>query len=357
MKVCMIVPNKFVKGGISSVTNGYRQNNYFNNKVNIKYIESYIDGNKIKKFFKALFSYFEFLFYIIFNRPDIVHIHSSFGPSFYRKKVFIDIAYIFKIKIINHIHGADFTSFYINASNKKKRIIKKTYNKCDYLIALSEEWKENLSIIVKKDKIKIVENYCITKANSIRSSNLNNTVLFLGEICERKGCFNIPKIAFEIKKHIPNIRFIIAGQGTLNNENKFKLLINEYNLKENIQMVGWIRDQEKNDALSKSDVFLLPSYNEGMPMAILDAMGYSLPIVSTNVGGIPQIVINGVNGFVCDPSNYLEIANLIIKILTDDKLYSQMSKKSYDLAIEKYSIKQNLDKILEIYNSLINHSN
>lgn len=64
--------------------------------------------------------------------------------------------------------------------------------------------------------------------------------------------------------------------------------------KDNVEFPGWIRNEQKKQYLREADIFLLPSYNEGMPMAILDAMGCGLPIVSTDVGGIPKIVRQGI---------------------------------------------------------------
>ena len=193
MKICMIVPNSTVKGGIAAVVNGYREHN-FGERYRITYVESYCDGSKMRKLLKALGSYFCFLKVIITNRPDLIHIHSSFGPSFYRKMPFIYLGKMFRIPIINHIHGAEFDPFYGKASEQKKRLIQKVYRKCTRLIALSDEWKKNLKLIVPEDKITVLPNYCIVpeKVNPERKRQ----ILFLGEIGKRKGCFDIPDILF-----------------------------------------------------------------------------------------------------------------------------------------------------------------
>lgn len=352
MKVCMIVPNRMVKGGISSVTNGYRDSEYLNNKVKIKFVESYTDGNKIKKILKALIAYIQYLFLLIFFKPDIVHIHSSFGPSFYRKKIFIDIAYFFKVKIVNHIHGADFDEFYINASEKKKRKVKKNYNKCNVLIALSQEWKDKLSNIVNSNKIIIIHNYCVIKEGISRTENKNNTVLFLGEIGQRKGCFDIPYIAKKVKESIPTIKFVIAGKGKEYDELQFNKMLKELEISNCVSMPGWIRSNEKDKALLKADLFLLPSYNEGMPMSILDAMGYGLPIISTKVGGIPQIVIDNYNGYTFEPGDVDDMAKGIVQILQNEDIYKMMAKNSYELANNEYSLKRHVDHVISMYESL-----
>ena len=118
-RVCMVVPNRMVKGGIAAVVNGYR-GSQLEKDYEITYVESYKDGSKFDKLLKGICGYFHFAYVLMFHKPDLVHIHSSFGPSFYRKMPFIYMASWRKIPIINHIHGADFDEFYVNAPEGKK---------------------------------------------------------------------------------------------------------------------------------------------------------------------------------------------------------------------------------------------
>ena len=219
MKICMIVPNSTVKGGIAAVVNGYREHN-FGERYRITYVESYCDGSKMRKLLKALGSYFCFLKVIITNRPDLIHIHSSFGPSFYRKMPFIYLGKMFRIPIINHIHGAEFDPFYGKASEQKKRLIQKVYRKCTRLIALSDEWKKNLKLIVPEDKITVLPNYCIVpeKVNLERKRQ----ILFLGEIGKRKGCFDIPDILEKANLRGLDATMVFAGAGSREDEEALK---------------------------------------------------------------------------------------------------------------------------------------
>ena len=174
---------------IASVVNGYRGSK-LEKDYDITYVESYTDGSKLTKLFKGISGYIQFIKVLLTNKPDIVHIHSSFGPSFYRKMPFIYMASWAKIPIVNHIHGADFDEFYVNASESKKKKIKKIYEKCSVLIALSEEWKERLSQIVSPSKISVIENYSILHEDALKQRlerECNNTVLFLGELGKRKA--------------------------------------------------------------------------------------------------------------------------------------------------------------------------
>ena len=104
-KVCMVVPSFSAKGGIASVVSGYR-GSALEKAYDIRYIETYSDVSKAKKLWKAVASYFKFIHLLIFWKPDMVHIHSSFGASFYRKLPFIWLSSWFHIPIVNHIHGS-----------------------------------------------------------------------------------------------------------------------------------------------------------------------------------------------------------------------------------------------------------
>lgn len=347
-KICMVVPNESVKGGIAAVVNGYRGSR-LEQDFDILYVQSYVDGNKAQKLLKAIGGYISFLKVLCGNRIDVVHIHSSFGPSFYRKLPFIWMASMAKIPIINHIHGADFTSFYVNASVGKKRLIHKVYEKCSIIIALSDEWRENLSQIVPREKIAVIENYSILHEEAMgrkRKKEEPYQVLFLGEIGERKGCFDIPYVVKDVVKEVPNVVFVLGGVGKID---EVMQLARKCHCSDYITFPGWVVDKKKDKLLKESDLFFLPSYNEGMPMSILDAMGYGLPVVSTNVGGIPKIVQNQRNGASILPGDKEGFAKNIIEILTHEEKRVAYGKESYEVVKKQYSLDSHINRLEQIY--------
>lgn len=346
-KVCMVVPSFTAKGGITSVVNGYR-NSQLTEDYDVRFIETYCDGSAIQKTSKALSAYLKFIYTVFFWKPNLVHVHTSFGGSFYRKAVIIEIASLAKIPVVNHVHGADFDEFYRKKSQKKKKTIEKIYNKCIKTIALSEEWKKNLAEIVPEQTIRVVENYGVLREDLIKDKFTkpnNKLILFLGFICERKGCFDIPAIVDQVCRKIPDARFILGGSGEI--EKVKQKLSAKY--KDNVVFPGWIRNEQKKQYLREADIFLLPSYNEGMPMAILDAMGCGLPIVSTDVGGIPSIVRNNINGFTFIPGDVEGMAAAIIEILKNSKLANKLSENSAKIIAEEYSLKSHIDAVEKLY--------
>lgn len=349
-KVCMIVPSFSAKGGISTVVNGYK-GSALEEDYDINYIESYCDGNKVEKILKAIRAYLIFFKEMTTNKPNIVHIHSSFGGSFFRKLPFIYMASWRKIPIINHIHGSEIQSLYINAGAKKKRLVEKCFDKCRYLVVLSEEWKNNLEVINCKTEKEVIENYSAIHRDSVIKKNHSvKNILFLGFITELKGCFDIPDIAQRVIAQNPNVKFILAGTGDIEN---LKLLIDSLGIDEHFLFPGWVKREEKEQLLKNADIFFLPSYTEAMPMSILEAMGYGLPIIATNVGGIPQLVENGKNGYLTDPGDIDAFVGNILQLINSDELIYNMGKESMEKADEKYSLDKHITKISVLYQKVL----
>ena len=354
-KVCMVVPSFTAKGGIVSVVNGYK-NSELEQKYHVKYIETYCDGNKLCKACKSILSYMNFIYLLLFWRPDLVHVHSSFGASFFRKLPFIFLSSFLNIKIINHIHGSDIDSLYTNASKEKQKLVIKTFKKCDKVIVLSEEWIKRYNGIIDYSKIEVVENYSILHEEAFeKRNNENKQILFLGFLSKDKGCFDIPSILKKVTETIPNITLVMAGSGEKRDIEKIKNEIKINEISSNVVLPGWIKGKEKRLLLENSDVFLLPSYREAMPMSILEAMGYGMAIVSTDVGGIPQLIKNGINGFMLKPGDITGIANALIEILSKDSNLKEMGNESLNIVKNKYSLEIHLRKIMNIYESVLSN--
>lgn len=356
-KICMIVQQRDVQGGIAAVIEGY-YGSRLEEDYDVRYVEGYRDGNKLQKIMKFISGYMSFCKIIRKDRPDIVHIHSSFGPSFTRKRFYINKAAKSGIQIVNHIHGADFDSFYENASEKKKQLIAETYSKCRRIVVLSEEWKKRIAKIVSEDRIRVIENYSIPRKSEDVSAHFENRyrnkkVLFLGEIGKRKGAYDIPKIVESVCNRVPDARFVIAGSGDVEG---VRALINSKYM-QSVSFPGWLRGTAKEAELWDSSLFLLPSYNEGLPMSILDAMGYALPIVSTDVGGISKLVYTDddgmCNGKLFTPGDTEGMADAITDYLNNKDIQLKAGKKSLEIVNKKYSFETHLAKLEKVYEELV----
>lgn len=347
-RICMVGPDPKVMGGIAAVVTGYLSSSMARD-YNIKYISSHKDGSKFKKLMVAGKAYLTFIWMCIFNKPDIIHIHSSFGASFYRKMIFIIIGKLFSVPVVNHIHGAEFDEFYTNATERKRILVARIYLKCDVIIVLSREWKSKLKPEINGLNVRVVENFSTVPNVLTPPEDRENIILFLGYIGKRKGAYDIPNVVKKVIAKMPDAKFILCGNGEVE---ELRKVVKENNLENYIELKGWINNKQKEDLLNRSKIYFLPSYNEGLPMSILEGMAYGLPIVSTNVGGIPTVVSTGINGYLYKPGSTMDFANAILKLLNDQNLCKVMYQNNIDKILKKYSLEANVRKISVIYNQI-----
>lgn len=342
IKILMIGPNENSCGGMSSVIKLYHESGLLDE--NVQFLSSYEDGNiphKIFFFYFFLFKYFSFL---LFSRDvKIVHLHIAEKGSFFRKAILCFIAKFFKKKVILHLHGAEFHIFYDKVSKIIKKFITKTFNIADLVIVLSPSWKKYISEKISDSKILILDNPIVIKDIQNTSNKIIN-VLFMGRLGARKGTYDI----IESGKYIKNKDVIINLYGDGNIE-EFKRLITKNDLQDKIKVNGWVSGDKKEEVFKSSDILILPSYNEGLPISILEAIAYGMPIISTPVGGIPEAVEDCVNGFLIQPGDFKALAEKIDILANDRQLREKMGYESYRIAKERFDIKIIMKQLKNIY--------
>lgn len=309
------------KGGVAQVLKTYSTEVF----ETFHFIPTTIDGNMLKKSGYLLIAIISFWNYMLFKKIKIVHIHGSSYNSFWRKKIFIELSYLCRKKIIYHIHGGAFIEF----ASGKKNIIQKTISKVDLIITLSQSWKEYFENEFDCKRVEVIPNIInqptVNKAK-VDSKNEKVKFLFLGNISHNKGIFDLINLIISKKESFNNkFELLIGGDGEINQLNNL-IRINElYNV---VKFIGWISGEEKNTIFNQTDVFILPSYNEGVPISILEAMSYGIPIISTTVGGIPEIITNGENGFLITPGSQEEIYHSIQTLIQSEKLRISMGQNN-----------------------------
>ncbi|HCW53829.1 MAG TPA: glycosyltransferase family 1 protein [Clostridium sp.] len=353
VKVLMVGSDLSVKGGMTTVVNSFLNNKFNNSDIN--FIPTHIENvGAMKKMLFFIRSIFKILGNLISNNIDIIHIHLSERGSFFRKFVVVIIGRVFRKKIVLHLHGANFKEFYNNNKFLQKSI-RYILLKADSVIVLGDSWNEFVKSIDSSINTYILRNSVKCSNEIVNYDGINVRLLFLAVLIKRKGIFDLINAVSKIKDDIDlvnyNIKFIIAGTGE--DEKDVKSLVSKLGVDNYFDFKGWVNGRQKVDLIKDSQIMVLPSYNEGLPVSILEAMSYGMPVITTDVGSIKDAVKNEVNGILIDPGDidklYLSIKELIINKHKWDE-YSRNSKK---IISEMYDQDVYFTKIEGLYNSLV----
>lgn len=287
----------------------------------------------------------------------IVHIHFASKGSFIRKFL---IQYVckrfFAKKVVIHLHGGGFFKFYLQGNRILKILIEKFFNDSDHIIVLSETIKKKAqqTFAIKAEKISIVSNIAFLEGKPIclsigKSDKLQ--LLFVGSIVKDKGVFDLVELFCKSSFLKEKVFLTIAGLGR--DYDSIKEMINTCNLYDNIKMVGFVRGQDKLNYLFNCDCFILPSYFEALPVSILEAMSLGKAVISTNVGGVPDLVENEFNGLLFEPGNLMELEVCISRLAKNPQLLAYLGNNSKERYVSQFSADIILESIKGVYCKLI----
>lgn len=347
MKVLMIGAGRDVRGGVSSVVNSYYDAG-LDKLCELTYLPTMEDGSKLKKLLVAAGA--RARFERLIRENDILHVHMSADNSFYRKAVFIRKAYKEGKKIIIHMHGSTFDLFYKERCNDaQKQQVREIFAMADKVIALSEDWKEFLAeYICDEQKIVVIYN-AVKIPEAYPKDYTNRKMLFLGILGQRKGTYDLIEVLPEILSKYPDSHIYFGGDGE---REQAEQLCMEKGIADHVTFLGWVRGTEKEKFLKECSIYVLPTYHEGMPMSILEAMSYAIAVVSTYVGGIPHIITDGENGLLCEAGDRAALKEKLLQLLEDENLRKRLGQNAYNMMTRKFDVRENVENILKIYREL-----
>jgi len=290
------------------------------------------------------------------NHIDTVHSHwiipSGLVGAILKK--------IFKIKHVLTLHGSDINT--IKRSLILRHICSFALHNADK-ITVNSTYTLNTVLSIDnsiRDRIDILpmgvdtERFTSRTYTEIKESfGAKELILFIGRLIDWKGINYLITSMKYVTKIFPNSVLLIGGDGP--EKVGLQKLIRELNLERNVFILGSVNTNKLQLYYSSADVFVLPSIElngqtEALGVVLLEAMASGTPVIGSNVGGIPDIINDGVNGFLAEPENAVDIANKIIEVLSNKNLCKKFIEKAYNTIDEKYSwsiISQKLLNILE----------
>ena len=301
---------------------------------------------------------------ILLWRPAVVHIQTNSGYGFFEKSVLALLARLCTCKVLMHIHGGGFRSFYNRSSRAGKWFIRRCAALNNRIIVATPQMRETCQMIgVPEEKIVLIRNAITLPVKSIWE-NIDSgpclgdgvsgsvTVLFLNRIDLAKGVLELIDAAKQLSDALPKLRVRIVGARTHEN-----LLVKEYihtsSVGSHVQFVGQVSEKEKEAEFMNADIYVLPSHVEDLPYGLLEAMSYGVPCVSSNVGGISSLIENGINGMLIPPKDVDALAHALEQMTRDPGLRRRLGSAARRTIEEEFSWDCQAEEMGDLYREML----
>lgn len=327
-RVTMLGPSFKTKGGMTSVSRIILSHEF--DRFFVEFLPTMHDNSLLGRVNHWSWRAITWPLRSFYKRPSLVHIHFAERLSIWRKYSLMSLWRLVGVPVVLHSHGSDTESLYPKMWRISKILFRRFLNGSKRIIVLSESWKKFYCEVVgiSEEKVIILENPTTIPEDFRTSTKEMTTVLYSGRIGDRKGAFDLIEAWSRIQgKHRDMAELLLIGDGRVE---EARLLAKKLGVDSSCKVLGWVDEEEKKRLLSESQIFVLPSKNEGLPMSLLEAMSYGLAPIVTPVGGIPDTVIEGENGGFVEPGNVDSIAKKIDEFIGDEEKTTKMG----DLARE-----------------------
>lgn len=323
-----------VRGGIVSVVRNQLQYSPWEPYA-ITYIPTHIESSKPILLLYFIQAYVRILCRALTGRYQIAYFHTAERGSFFRKAILLRSLKKMGLKTIMHHHAAEFEAFYAKLSPAKKKFVKDTLEMADMNIVLSNRLTGMILEKAPNARVKVLYNAVKTYEENPYNPN-GRKILFLGRLGERKGTYDLLKAIRSLDDRLSaDVQFCLCGDGEVE---KVKEIIREYGIQHRIAHVGWVDGSQKAAFMAETMINVLPSYNEGLPMTVLETMAYGIPNISTNIASIPEVIDDGVSGILMEPGDGEKLEQSILKLAQDEALRLQMSQRAWEKITGAFSL-------------------
>lgn len=359
-RVVMIGVSLAAPGGMTSVVQLYREMGLFS-AWNVRYIASYERPGKFTQLRVMALAVLSLLWLLLRGQAGLVHVHAASRGSFWRKSVFCAMARLFNLPYVFHLHSGEFPVFYRDECGPRaQRWVRRTLEGAHTVVALTGLWRAALATIAPAARIAVLGNPVQVASalpqphgqagGPLAATATGPQLLFLGRLRDKKGVPDIVRAMPAILAHYPDAVFTLAGDGELGATRQQARALDVAHA---LRTPGWVDGTAKDALMAQADVLLLPSYFEGLPVCILEAMAAGVPVVASNVGGIPELLDHGHCGVLHVPGDVAALAAAVLRVLDDAVLREGLRRAAHARAVQMYSTQAVMAEVSALYGQIL----
>ncbi|MBN2289941.1 MAG: glycosyltransferase family 4 protein [Candidatus Glassbacteria bacterium] len=340
-------------GGIASFLNALRDSAPFR-KARVDYFDtdiadragmgSFLRTIESLRFFAAL------LCRLLTFRYRLVHLNASAGLSFYEKSLMLVCCRLFGTRTLIHLHSGRFPQFY--QKSRLKALVRLCLNRADAVAAVSAESRASLEHICRTPVYQVPN--CVHPCFfEVVSHHASEEILYTGYIQPEKGIYELFQAVKLLRSRGYRGRVVLAGGeksfGCVSRARRYLAAEGV----EGVELAGELTPGALAELCRLSGIFVLPSYVEGQPISLLEAMAAGLPVVATAVGGIPEVVAEGENGLLVPARDPERLAESILSLLKDTGLRRRMGEQNRKKMLDNHHADRVGETVVKLYRSIL----
>ncbi len=303
----------------------------------------------------AIVSFVQYAWLIVRWRPALVWIHAGGNASLYRKAPFIIFGRLTGRVVLAHFHAGDFTPYFNRQSRVGQRFILWSLGLSQRLVTCSQELRRMLMQRLNTGAVEVLPNgvevseFATDRAvRTLAQADEPVRLLFVGAMGRLKGERDLVQAIHRAERQAPNLKVTMLGHGS-------ETLMSwraEMQVRHLLEYCGPAPMEQRAGFFKQADIFVLPTYAEGLPVSVIEAMAAGLPVITTPVGGIPELVTDGVEGFLVRPGDVDALAARIAQLAGDEHLRLAMGRRgaikarSYDRDIIQAKLSEVMHRTL-----------
>ncbi len=286
---------------------------------------------------------------LVARRPDMLWIHMSAKGSVQRKALLMAIAMPFRVPVVVHSHGSRFGVYYRDTTRARRAIVRWVLRNADLVIALGPSWDAAIQEMTPCAVAQVL-NPVEVPSNVDPAAREPGLVVCTGRLGDRKGSANLVRAFARIADRFPGARLVLAGDG---DPAPVRAVATQLGVADRVELPGWVSATDVATLLGRASIFALPSRNEGLPIALLEAMARGVPCIATPVGGIPDVAVDGENALLVMPDDPAALADALTTLMDDATRAREIGEAGRAMVRERCSTPVIADHLAQCFDGVI----
>ncbi|HEX5476671.1 MAG TPA: glycosyltransferase family 4 protein [Burkholderiales bacterium] len=346
-RLVMLGPASETRAGSAAVVQAYRDEGLFG-RWPIDFLAIRSEAGAARDAALLLKALRRFAALLCGRRRLVLHVQSELDERFWRGAPFMAAALAAGCPVILQLHGGAYERFYEAASEPAKRMLCFFLEHAACVVVPAEPLRGWV-----RSRARAARTLCVpgpvpgTRVQ--RKAQKRNLVLFFGRLHARKGIFDLLEAVAALRSQAPEVRLVCAGKGDRAAVQRYAQRLG---IADAVQFTGWLGPSGKRALFESAAALALPSYEEALPMSVLEAMGAGVPVVVSPVGGLSEMVVDGVSGFLAAPGDTGRLKRALAKLLLDPALGARIGAAAGESVRFRCSAQRVLAPLEELYSAM-----